>query len=138
MEQYISKSAILAKIKKLMNDANTEADIASTGECFDEKVADAKYQLCKQIRDSIDSIEVKEVEENPLEKFKSLQHISGDLKSTLQDWGYAPNLYYFDGSWHVDWISCEEGDSIHGFTAETPEEAIDKAYKWFHSTFCNS
>ena len=32
----------------------------------------------------------------------------------------------------------EEGDSIKGFTAETPEEAIDKAYNWFHSTFCNA
>ena len=31
----------------------------------------------------------------------------------------------------------EEGDSIKGFNADTPEEAIDKAYNWFHSTFCN-
>ena len=72
-----------------------------------------------------------------LDKFKTLQHITGDMKSTVEDWGYAPNLYQFDGSWHVDWISCEEGDSIYGFTAETPEDAIDKAYDWFHSTFCN-
>ncbi len=72
-----------------------------------------------------------------LDKFKTLQHITGDMKSTVDDWGYAPNLYHFDGSWHVDWISCEEGDSIYGFTGETPEEAIDKAYDWFHSTFCN-
>ena len=50
---------------------------------------------------------------------------------------YAPNLYQFDGSWHVDWISCENADSVKGFTGETPEEAIDKAYDWFHSTFCN-
>ena len=72
-----------------------------------------------------------------LDKFKTLQHITGDMKSTVEDWGYAPNLYHFDGSWHVDWISCEEGDSIYGFTGETPEDAIDKAYDWFHSTFCN-
>ena len=72
-----------------------------------------------------------------LDKFKTLQHITGDMKSTVEDWGYAPNLYHFDGSWHVDWISCEEGDSIKGFNADTPEEAIDKAYNWFHSTFCN-
>ena len=72
-----------------------------------------------------------------LDKFKTLQHITGDMKSTVEDWGYAPNLYYFDGSWHVDWISCEEGDSIKGFNADTPEEAIDKAYNWLHSTFCN-
>lgn len=72
-----------------------------------------------------------------LDKFKTLQHITGDMKSTVEDWGYAPNLYHFDGSWHVDWISCEEGDSIKGFNADTPEEVIDKAYNWFHSTFCN-
>ena len=72
-----------------------------------------------------------------LEKFKTLQHITGDKKSTVEDWAYTPNLYHFDGSWHVDWISCEEGDSLIGFSAETPEEAIDKAYDWFHSTFCN-
>ena len=78
------------------------------------------------------------VNNEALDKFKTLQHITGDMKSTVEDWGYAPNLYLFDGSWHVDWISCEEGDSIKGFTAETPEEVIDKAYNWFHSTFCNA
>ena len=78
------------------------------------------------------------VNNQALDKFKTLQHITGDMKSTVEDWGYAPNLYHFDGSWHVDWISCEEGDSIYGFTAETPEDAIDKAYNWFHSTFCNA
>lgn len=77
------------------------------------------------------------VNNEALDKFKTLQHITGDMKSTVEDWGYAPNLYHFDGSWHVDWISCEEGDSIKGFDADTPEEAIDKAYNWFHSTFCN-
>lgn len=77
------------------------------------------------------------VNNEALDKFKTLQHITGDMKSTVEDWGYAPNLYHFDGSWHVDWISCEEGDSIKGFNADTPEEAIDKAYNWFHSTFCN-
>lgn len=77
------------------------------------------------------------VNNEALDKFKTLQHITGDMKSTVEDWGYAPNLYHFDGSWRVDWISCEEGDSIKGFNADTPEEAIDKAYNWFHSTFCN-
>ena len=67
-----------------------------------------------------------------------MQHISGDLHQTLKDWGYAPNLYFFDGMWSVSWISCEEGDSIKDFEGNTPEDAIDKAYNWFHSTFCNS
>lgn len=76
-------------------------------------------------------------EDNSLEKFKSLQHITGDLHQTLEDWGYAPNLYFFDGMWHVSWISCEDGDGIKDFEGTTPEEAIDKSYNWFHSTFCN-
>lgn len=77
------------------------------------------------------------VNNEALDKFKTLQHISGDLKHTLDDWGYTPNLYHFNGSWHVDWIHCDDGDSLKGFTAETAEEAIDKAYEWFHSKFCN-
>lgn len=79
-----------------------------------------------------------EDEENSLEKFKSLQHITKDLHQTLEDWGYAPSLYFFDGMWHVSWISCEDGDGIKDFEGNTPEEAIDKAFDWFHSTFCNS
>lgn len=72
MKKYIDKSALVAEIEKFMYEANQEADIASTGECFDEKVADAKYQLCKQIRDSIDSLEVKEVDyERELSKYVS-------------------------------------------------------------------
>ena len=62
MAQYIEKGAVLAKIDKFMYDANLEADIASTGECFDEKIAEEKYQLCKQIKEKIDTIEVKEVD----------------------------------------------------------------------------
>ncbi len=80
------------------------------------------------------------VNNEALDKFKTLQHITGDMKRTVEDWGYTPNLYHFDGSWHVDWTyskQLEDGDSIKGFTAETPEEAIDKAYNWFHSKFCN-
>lgn len=123
--KLIDKDRIVAEIEKELN---------TTKKYSTEYVNGKKYAL-KKILSLLDTFEVKE---DSLEKFKSLQHITGDMKSTIEDWGYAPNLYYFDGSWHVDWISCEEGDSIHGFTAETPEEAIDKAYNWFHSTFCNS
>lgn len=40
-----------------------------------------------------------------------------------------PTLYHYDGSWVVDWIdsdSCSE----HVEHADTPEEAIQKAYDW--------
>ena len=77
------------------------------------------------------------VNNEALDKFKTLQHITGDMKSTVEAWAYSPNIYHFDGTWHVDLISCEDGDYIKGFTAQTPEEAIDKSYNWFHSKFCN-
>ena len=48
----------------------------------------------------------------------------------VDDWGYTPNLYHFDGMWLVDWIHCEEGDSLTSFNGDTPEDAIEKAYKW--------
>lgn len=124
MKNLIDKAAVVAEIERLYNSEYTNDSDLSCG----------KKIILRYILSFLDTLEVKD---NSLEKFKSLQHISRDLRSTLQDWGYTPNLYHFDGSWHVDWIHCEEGDSIEGFTAETPEEAIDKAYNWFHSKFCN-
>ena len=118
MEEYIPKAAVVAEIEKLYNG---EIDIYTRN-------------ILDRLKSNIDTLEVKN---DSLENFKSLQHVSGDLKSTLQDWGYAPNLYFFDGMWHVSWISCEEGDGIKDFEGNTPEEAIDKACNWFHSTFCN-
>jgi len=71
-----------------------------------------------------------------LEKFQELPHINS-LYEILDDWGYTPNLYHFDGMWHVSWIHCEDCDTLEDFSGDTPEEAIDKAYKWFHSKFSN-
>ena len=134
MTHLIDKDDLISKIERIINGINLES------------IEDWRYRIqrehdievMKNIISIINTIEVKTDEENSLEKFKSLQHISGDLHRTLEDWGYAPNLYFFDGMWHVSWISCEEGDCIKDFEGNTPEEAIDKAYNWFHSTFCNS
>lgn len=60
--KLIDKDAVLAEIEKLMYGFNLEADIASTGECFNEELADAKYQLCKLILSFINALEVKEVD----------------------------------------------------------------------------
>lgn len=60
--QYIDKDTIVDEIKKLMYAANLEADIASTGECFDENIADAKYQLYKYILSAINTFKVKDVD----------------------------------------------------------------------------
>lgn len=125
MAQYIDKSAIVAEIDRRIEVHNNLGHW------------NAKHEFLK-VKKFIDTLEVKTDEENSLEKFKSLQHISGDLHQTLEDWGYAPNLYFFDGMWHISWISCGEGDSIKDFEGNTPKEAIDKAYNWFHSTFCNN
>lgn len=116
--ELIDKNKLLGELKKLKRNLSASPIV-----------------VIEDVESLVESLEVKNTD---LDKFKSLQHMSGDLKSTLQDWGYAPNLYHFDGNWHVDWISCEEGDSIKGFTGDTAEEAINKAYDWFHSTFCNS
>ena len=64
-----------------------------------------------------------------LELFKKLPHLNSN-KNVVVDWGYTPNLYHFDQSWHVSWIHCEEGDAFIDFEAETPEEAIKKAFDW--------
>ena len=58
----IDKDALVAEIERLMYAANLEADIASTGDCFDENIANAKYQLCKRILGFINTLEVKEVD----------------------------------------------------------------------------
>lgn len=124
MEQYISKTDIVTEINRVLNSYDPN------------EITSGRYALA-DLRSFLDTLEVKTDEDNSLEKFKSLQHITGDFHQTLEDWGYAPNLYFFDGMWHVSWISCEDGDGIKDFEGTTPEEAIDKAYNWFHSTFCN-
>jgi len=132
--ELIDKVAVMAEIEKRIKKYAT-IDVGNSSK-LDASFGAICYAL-KSILTFIDTLEVKEIKDNSLEKFKSLQHISGDLKSTLQDGGYTPSLYYFDGSWHVDWIACEEGDSIKYITTDTAEEAINEAYNWFHSTFCN-
>lgn len=64
-----------------------------------------------------------------LELFKRLPHLDA-YQRVISDWGYAPNLYHFDTKWHVSWIHCDEGDAFIDFERETPEEAIEAAFKW--------
>ena len=71
-----------------------------------------------------------------LEKFQELPHINS-LYEIVNDLGYTPNLYHFDGMWHVSWIHCSGEDMLDDFSGSTPEEAIDRAYKWFHNKFSN-
>ena len=137
MTQYINKSALVAEIENKIEKYTKRGEESDAKRDGYGMYWGGVLSCLNEIRTLCDTLEVKDVEDGSLKEFKSLQHISKDLKSTLQDWGYAPNLYHFDGSWHVDWISCEEGDSIKGFTGDTAEEAINKAYNWFHSTFCN-
>lgn len=79
---------------------------------------------------------------NALEKFKELPHIDtnggGGIQKVVPDWAYSPNLYHFNGEWHVSWIHCQEGDTLKDFSGSTPEEAIDKAYDWFQWAFSNN
>lgn len=79
MEKYIPLDAVVAEIDKFMYGANLEADIASTGECFNEKIAEAKYQLCKQIKDKINTLEVKEADTWHLQEKE-------DIYDAVKDW----------------------------------------------------
>lgn len=69
----------------------------------------------------------------PLEKFALLPNITmfeeGEFTKVdkEQDEGYTPILYYYDRHYTVEWMD-EENDTILGFTGDTPEEAINKAF----------
>ena len=58
---------IIAMIERQMYDYNLKADIGSTGEVFDEKVEDAKYQVCKEILSFVKSLQKESVNDD-LEK----------------------------------------------------------------------
>ena len=63
--------------------------------------------------------------------FKELPHINSSRFACGDNEGYVPSLYFYDGFWIVDLIHCEDGDSLLSFSGETPEEAIQKAYKYY-------
>lgn len=58
---------IIAMIERQMYDYNLKADIGSTGEVFDEKVEEAKYQVCKDILSFVKSLQKESVNDD-LEK----------------------------------------------------------------------
>ena len=64
-----------------------------------------------------------------LKLFASLEHINSKYEKVEDDWGYAPTLYSFDGQWHVSWVSCEELDVLISYEADSPQEAILKAFE---------
>ena len=64
-----------------------------------------------------------------LKLFASLEHLNSKYEKVEDDWGYAPTLYSFDGQWHVSWISCEELDVLISYEADSPQEAILKAFE---------
>lgn len=80
----------------------------------------------KQIIDNPKDIVSRWEDDDALSLFKTLPHLDGNY-NIVDDWGYTPNLYHFDTQWFVDWIHCEEGDSLLSYSGKTPEEAIMKA-----------
>ena len=73
-----------------------------------------------------------------LKLFASLEHINSKYEKVEDDWGYAPTLYSFDGQWHVSWVSCEELDVLISYEADSPQEAILKAFVAVKSFFNKS
>ena len=64
-----------------------------------------------------------------LKLFTSLEHINSKYEKVDDDWCYATTLYSFDGQWHVSWVSCEELDGLISYEADSPQEAILKAFE---------
>ena len=116
MTHLIDKDALVAKIERLMYGANLEADIASTGECFNEEVADAKYQLCKLILSIINTLEVKEVD---LEK-----ELDSMITPELKLHKALPSL--FDVAKHFFELGLKaQNDNIRHSMDETPNYPCD-------------
>ena len=105
-------------------------EINQQAEEYRQPYRDGGYRLSsKDVRDAFEEGAEWADTTNALELFKKLPHLDY-LYGVQTDWKYAPNLYHFDGAWHVSWVECEEGDTIKDFEAETPEEAIKKAFDW--------
>jgi len=140
--KLIDKDALVAEIERKIEERDNSRDEAIwNNELWSETEYSYRSKEDEAIIDLINTLEVKEVDlekESAMSNFKSLLHLNGDMKSTCKDWGYAPNLYYFDGTWHVTWISSSEGDALIDFEGSEIEIAIQKACDWFHSKFCNN
>lgn len=63
------------------------------------------------------------------EMMVKLPHLNYE-KDVVNDWGYSANLYHFDGEWHCDFISVEEGDILLNFSGNTPTDAVTEAYNY--------
>lgn len=63
-----------------------------------------------------------------LEMFIKLPSLDDSFKVASED-AYNPTLYYYDSEYVVDWIHCEDSDSLVSVTGNTIEEAIKKAYE---------
>lgn len=107
--------------------ARLHKTIFETREEFINKLRVLKHQIEQFIehlggKSSLDYIEM----------FMSLPHID-DKFQPIDDWGYIPNLYHFDGQWHVSWIHHDDGENLLSYSASTPEEAIRLAVEGYKS-----
>lgn len=64
---------IIAMIERQMYDYNLKADIGSTGEVFDEKVEEAKYQVCKDILSFVKSLQKEPVSDDIAMRMKVME-----------------------------------------------------------------
>lgn len=64
---------IITMIERQMYDYNLKADIGSTGEVFDEKVEDAKYQVCKDILSFVKSLQKEPVSDDIAMRMKVME-----------------------------------------------------------------
>lgn len=116
LEEHLLTSELDKKDYFVMTEENKQCFIADFRKAIEEHTMDKETTKCA------------------LDQFKELPHITSEYE-IMDDWGYTPTLYYCDATWVVDWVSCIEGDTLISFTGKTPEEAIQKAYKWYKRKF---
>ena len=62
MEQYISKSALAAEIKRLISIANSQYDLVGNEDIRNRILWSQQASVCSQILSFLDTLEVKEVD----------------------------------------------------------------------------
>ena len=120
MEQYIPKSALVAEIKNRLAGIS---DICQ-GYIADKKMG-AEYALLNELLDFIDTLEVKEVQEEPVSE--DLEEASMAFAKHFGDWHYAIPCFQDGANWQKEnlWKPAD-GDDL-------PE--IDREVIAFQETF---
>lgn len=116
MEQYISKSAVVAEIEKMLQEEYP---------CDNSEQTTGYHCALYELQDLLDTLEVKEMDLENL--FQALPEKIADEKSHQL---YELSIYHYDGQCVVDYVGEIDHDSLYTFGGNTLYEAIEKAWNW--------